>query len=200
MSATTSSSAITVLRNRTVMVSLIGCFTILVIWLFAFFIPQGSTLAKYTSQNQQLTAEQSQLEARVALLRATSKATPQLLQLESKYTKLIPPTADFYHYVTLITDTATANGVDLQSITPGTTGAPIAGTNLAGIPITLTTKATYDQTLSFIKAINNLSRLTVINGITLTGGGQKSSRSTVLQETINITIFTTGAAAPTTTN
>jgi Tfp pilus assembly protein PilO len=199
MSATTS-SAISTLRNRTVMVAALGTFAVLLVWLFAFFIPQGSTLSKYSAQNQQLSADQAQLQARVALLRATSRATPQLLKLESKYAGLIPSTSDFYHYVTLITNTATSQGVDLLSITPGTTGTPIAGTDLSGIPITLTTKATYDQTLGFIKAVNNLSRLTVINGMSLVGGGQNTSRGTVMQETFNITIFTTGASTPATTN
>ena len=57
----------------------------------------------------------------------------------------------------------------------------------------------YDNLLTFIKDIYGLPRLTQINALTISGGGPNTSRSTVLNMTATLTIFTTAkstAAAP----
>ena len=126
----------------------------------------------------------------MAQLRATSRAVPKLLALQSQLNGLIPPTPDVFNYITLMSNTVSAAGVHLVSITPTTSGIPVTGTNLQGIPITLSTTGTYDSTLGFIKAIYALPRLTVINTMSISGGGPTTNRSTTLTESFSLTIYT----------
>ena len=186
----TASSTRAVLRSRPVFISLGVGLVVVLIWMMAFFLPQGKDLTKYQAQQQQLQTQQSQLEVQLAQLRATSKATPRLLALQAQYTDLVPPTADIYNYINLMSSTAAASGVHLVSITPSGTGTPVPGTSLQAIPVSLVTTGSYDSTLGFIKAVYNLPRLTVINSMTIAGGGPGTNRSTSLNETFSLTIYT----------
>ncbi len=185
-----------VLKNRRVLLAIGVAVVLALVWLVAFFLPQGKELSKYQSQQQQLETQQSSLEARLVQLRATSKAVPKLLALQSQFNGLIPSSPDVYNYLTLMSNTASAAGVHLVSITPATSGTPVAGTNLFAIPVTLNTTGTYDSTLGFIKAIYALPRLTVIDSVSISGGGPPTNRSSSLSESFALTIYTT--AKPTT--
>ena len=186
-----SSNTVAVLKNRTVMIAIAAGLLIVLIWFLAFFSPQGKDLTKYKAQETQLQVQQSALEAQLAQLRATSKAAPQLEALQTQYANLIPPTADIYNYINIMSGTAATAGVHLVSITPASAGSVVPGTGLQAIPISVVTQGTYDATLSFIKSIYALPRLTVINAMTLSGGGPGTNRSTVLAETYSMTIYTT---------
>ncbi|HUZ11136.1 MAG TPA: type 4a pilus biogenesis protein PilO [Acidimicrobiales bacterium] len=187
----TSSSTAAVVKSRPVLIALGVGLVVLLIWLLAFFLPQGKDLSKYHAQQQQLQTQQSQLEVQLAQLRATSKATPRLLALQAQYTNLVPPTADIYNYINLMSSTAAASGMHLVSITPSSTGTPVPGTSLQAIPVSLVTTGSYDSTLGFIKAVYALPRLTVVNSMSLTGGGPGTNRSTSLNESFSLTIYTT---------
>jgi hypothetical protein len=56
-----SASTLAVLRNRQVVLSMVAAVVLVLIWALAFFLPQGRTLSKYQTQEQQLQWEQSQL-------------------------------------------------------------------------------------------------------------------------------------------
>ena len=192
----TSSSTLAVVRTRPVLISLAVGLVVLLIWALAFFLPQGKDLSKYRAQQQQLQTQQASLQAQLAQLRATSKATPKLLALQAEYTDLVPPTADIYNYINLMSSTAAANGMHLVSITPSSAGTPVPGTSLLQIPVSLVTSGSYDSTLGFIKAVYALPRLTVIDSMSLTGGGPGTNRSTSLNESFSLTIYTTSKPTP----
>jgi Tfp pilus assembly protein PilO len=180
----------TLLKDRRVIIACGSALVLALVWLIGFFLPQGKDLSKYQAQQEQLGSQQSSLEAQLTQLRATSKAVPQLLSLQSQLDGLIPPTADIYNYITLMSNTASATGVRLVSITPTTTGAEVTGTDLQAIPISLSTSGSYDDTLGFVKALYALPRLTVINSIAITGGGPGTNRSSSLNESYSLTIYT----------
>jgi Tfp pilus assembly protein PilO len=184
------------LKNRRIVLTIGAAAVIVLVWLIAFYAPQGKNLSKYQTQRQQLQQQQAGLEAQLVQLRATSRAVPKLVALQSQLEGLIPPTPDIYNYITLMSNTATASGIQLVSLTPTNTPAPVAGTDLQSIAVTLTANGTYDDTLGFMKAIYALPRLTVINSVTISGGGPTTNRGTVLDDTFSLTIYTT--AKPTT--
>jgi Tfp pilus assembly protein PilO len=190
-----SSNTTAVLRSRSVLVGVGVGLVVLLIWLVAFFLPQGKDLSKYQTQQRQLQAQQSQLELQLAQLRATSKATPKLLALDAQYTGLIPPTDDIYNYIKQMSSTVMASGEHLVSITPSNVGSPVPGTSLYAIPIALNTMGTYDSTLALIKAIYGMPRLTVINSMSISGGGPLTNRGTTLTENFALTIYTTAKPA-----
>jgi hypothetical protein len=66
------------LRSPVVLIGLVGALVVVLIWLFAFFLPQGKKLNTLNTQEQALQVKQAGLEAQVAALQKTSEATPQL--------------------------------------------------------------------------------------------------------------------------
>jgi hypothetical protein len=93
----------------------------------------------------------------------------------------------------MVATTAKA-GVKLNTITTGSPGTATNG--ISAISISLSTTGTYDQTLNLIHLLNTLPRLTIIDDLTLQGGGPNTTRSTTLSETFALTIFTSNGTIP----
>lgn len=189
----------TYLRSKPVLITIVVALVVMLIWLVAFFLPQGSKASKLNAQVQKLNQQVSQQNAKLTLLRKTSKATPQLLAMLAQYQGYVPSQPDVLSgpspFIDLIDATATKTGIKLSSISPGSVTA-IPGLAFAGIPVTVSVQGTYDSLLSFIKAMYALPRLTSINTISVTGGGPNTNRSTSLAASLDMQIYTT--AKPTT--
>ena len=177
------------LRSPIVLISVAVAFVIVLIWLFAFFLPQGKKLSTLNTQEATLEQEQAQLEAQLAQLKKTSEATPQLLALQAAFNVAVPPSADTYTYITTMVATCNQAGVTLNSITTGSPGAATNG--IDPITVSLSTAGTYDQALKLIQLLNKLPRLTIINSVSMTGGGPNTTRTTKLTESFSLSIFTT---------
>ena len=175
-------------HSRTLVIAIVVTLVVVLVWLVAFFNPQGHKLSGLQTQEQQAQSEQLQLESQLAILRADSKESPVLRALSQKLSAAVP-SSDGGNYVylgTTLPDTATAAGVHIESISPGT---PVPAGSVSVTPISVATQGTYDQTLAFIKALYALPRLTVVTNLQLGGGGPGTTRGTVLQETIDLDIF-----------
>jgi Tfp pilus assembly protein PilO len=177
------------LRSPIVLISVGAAVVIVLVWLFAFFLPQGKKLNTLTTQQVQLQQEQAALNAQLAQLKKTSAATPQLLALQASFNVAVPPSANTYAYITTMYETTKAAGVTLTSITTGSPGAPSGG--ISPISVSLSTSGTYDQALKLIDLLNKLPRLTIINAVSMTGGGPNTTRSTSMTQSFSLTIFTT---------
>lgn len=174
-------------HSRTVVIAAIVALVVALVWVLAFFEPQGHKLTNLHLSEEEAQSEQLQLEAQLNRLRADSKQSPQLEALSQKLDAAVPADTGIYEYLgTTLPDTAQAAGVGILSISPSST---ITSGSVAITPISLSTKGTYDQTLAFIKALYSLPRLTVVTSLNLSGGGPGTNRGTVLQETINLDIF-----------
>ncbi len=183
-----------VLRSRPVMITIIVALVVMLVWLVAFFLPEGSKASKLNAEVHQLDQQVSQQNAKLTLLRKTSKATPQLLAMLAQDQAYVPSQPDVLSgpspFVDLIDATATKTGIKLSSISPGSVTA-IPGLTYSGIPVTVAVSGTYDSLLSFIKAMYALSRLTTIGTISVSGGGITTNRSTNLTASLAMQIYTT---------
>ena len=185
------------LRSPVVLIGLVVALVVVLIWLFAFFLPQGKKLNTLNTQEQTLQTQQAALNAQVAALQKTSEATPQLLALQASFAVAVPPLPGTYTYITTMVATTAKANVKLNAITTGSPGTPTNG--ISAISITLATTGTYDETLNLIHLLNTLPRLTIINDLSLQGGGPGSTRSTSLSESFSLTIFTSNGTIPTAT-
>jgi Tfp pilus assembly protein PilO len=188
------------LRSPVTLISIAVALVLVLVWLFAFFIPHGKTLSNLDAQQQALEAKQSQLEAQIAVLKKTSQATPQLLKLQAQFNTYVPPSPDIYPYITTMVNTAAGAGVTLLSLTTGTPAPPGAGQTFATISVAVDTVGTYDQALTFIKDVNALPRLTIINSVNFGGGGPNTNRSTVMTEDYQMTIYSSSVTQSPTTS
>jgi Tfp pilus assembly protein PilO len=192
---------LTVLRQRKVLIGAVIALVVLLIWFVAIFSPEGHKLAAVNTSVQTAQTEQSTLQARLERLKAYSKESAVFEALGQRLSAAVPPTSDVYDYITAISNAAAATGMQVSSVDPA---PPIAGGNVAVVPVTVGATGTYDQTLAFIKALYALPRLTIITQISISGGGTDTSRSTLLvdQFTLDILAQTSalvGSSANTTT-
>jgi type IV pilus assembly protein PilO len=189
------SDSLDFLKNRTTLLVIGGLLLLIIIWLVAFFLPQGSKLSKLSAQEQTLQAQVTAGNAKVAALKKEALNTPELEAISQQLTTYVPPNAGVYTYITTMSNTATAANVSIVSLLPGSPVAT-AGSEFASIPFTVAVKGTYDELLTFIQDVYALPRLTTINSIAITGGGPQTNRSTELAMTADLTIFTS-AKSPT---
>lgn len=191
---TGSSGLKSILRNRKAMLAIGISLVVVLVWLLAYFLPQGKQLSKYQAQRQHLQAEETALQAKLRELRATSKATPQLLQLQAKYGAAVPASADMYTYISQMSATVAQAGVNLVSMTPSSSGSPVTGTSLESYPVTVVVSGTYNNTLAFLQDLYTMPRLTVVSGLTIAGGALGGGGT--FNSTFTLSVYSTGAPAP----
>ncbi len=205
-------SPLATLRRTPILIGIVVGVVIVLIWLVAFFLPQGSKLSKLSAQQTQLQQEVTAGNAKVAHLKNTFEHAGQLEAMLSSMEAYVPSTPDIFkstaNYTSTLSAAGTAAGVTVTSVNPSGAHTPVdssastSSTSSTGsgksstasfttIPITVQVTGTYDDLLSFIKGIYALPRLTVITSITVSGGGPGTSRTTVLKVDLSLVTFTT---------
>ncbi|MHB8220923.1 MAG: type IV pilus inner membrane component PilO [Acidimicrobiales bacterium] len=180
-----------VLRRTPVLVGIVVTLVVVLIWLFAFFLPQGSKISKLNAQVQTLQQKVTQGNAKIAVLKKDSQTEPKLAAQLAKLKQYVPATPGVYNYITTITATVKASGAKLTTISPSPEApAPSAGA-FYDIPVQLSVTGTYDQILKLVTEIYSLPRLTVIPTMQISGGGVGTNRSTNLVASMHLETFTT---------
>jgi len=174
--------------GRSVLVAL-GVVVVVVVWVFAFYLPQTKKLSNLDAQRTSL---QGTVAADQARLLQLEKEAQHVTQIRAMYTKLesyVPSTVNVYTYIHTISAAAKSASVTITSLEPGMLTAA-SGTSYSSIPITASVRGTYDHLLAFLKDLYNLPRLTDVNTISVTGGGPGTNRGTELSATFELAIFT----------
>ena len=183
------------LRSPIVLITGGVAILILLIWLVAWFFPQGSKLSKLHAQEATLQTQIAQGNAKVALLKRQALNTPALLAMSKQLNSYVPATADVYPYIKMLSDTATAAGVTPTNLSPSAPSKSASAGNFTVISISMTVKAPYDNLLTFIRSLYALPRLTTIVSVAMSGGGPSTTRSTPLTAVFSLQTYTT--ATPT---
>ena len=184
----TSSPTVTILRQPKVMLVIAAALVVVLAWLMAFFVPQGHKLSALQAQEQSLQTQVNAGNAKVAELRVESQHAAQIAAMVQKLQGYAPSTSDI-SYIALLSNAAKAAGVTVSAIGPGV-AVPVTGSPYQSIPVSATIDGTYDNLLSFIKTVYALPRLTDINSLSISGGGPKSNRGTILAASFQLQIFT----------
>ncbi len=193
----------TTLKRPRVLLSIVAAVLIVIIWTFAFFLPQGSTISSLKVQEASLQAKIQAGDATVARLRHTYQHSAEIKTMQAKLNSAVPAKTDAYNYVQALSKVAAAAGVHLTSLSissgsSSSTSASSKGTSssatLNQLPVNMSVKGTYDQILSLLSKIYLLPRLTDINELTISGGGATSNRSTVLSANLMLVAFFIGVA------
>ncbi len=180
-------------RRRMVLAGLVAV-VVVVVWLFAFFLPQSRRLTSLQSQRTTLQQTVAQDDARLQRLRTEAQ---HVGQIDAMYRKLhgdVPATEQLYTYIRTISRAAASAGVSITSLQPSSLVAA-TGTAYSAVPITAAVKGTYDHVLAFLTALYKLPRLTDVNSLSISGGGPGTTRGTVLSVSLDLAIFTSQKVA-----
>jgi Tfp pilus assembly protein PilO len=176
-----------------VIISIVIAAVVVILWLFAFFLPQGRKLSTLDSKRQALTDEVAAGNAKVVRLRHTFEHAGQLEAEHAKMEALVPSTPDLFkstaNYTSLLSSTVAGAHMNLTSVT---TQSPAATSKaLTSIPVTLDVTGSYDQLLTLITDIYAMPRLTEISSVSIKGGGPGTNRFSTLQVILSLETFTT---------
>lgn len=189
-----SSALLHALRRPLVVLGALIAVVAVVVWLLAFFVPQGHKLSHLRSKEASLRAALTADEAQLQRLRLEQKHAPQIETLYQQLQAYAPATEQIYTYVTVINTAAKQAGVTLASLAPGSPSS-VSGTVYEEVPIGVNISGTYDHILNFVKVLYALPRLTDIESLSVTGGGPGTSRGSVLTASFQCLIFFSSTAS-----
>ncbi len=194
----TRSSTVAALKRTPVIVTIVIAAVVVIVWLFAFFLPQGHKLSTLDSKRQALSDEVAAGNAKVVRLRHTFEHAGQLEAEHAKMQALVPSTPDLFkstaNYTSLLSSTVAAAQMSLTSVTTQPPGAATSKA-LTSIQVSLDVTGNYDHLLTLISDIYAMPRLTEISSVNIKGGGPGTNRSSTLQ--VNLTLETFTTAKPT---
>jgi Tfp pilus assembly protein PilO len=162
---------------------------VVIVWLLAFFVPQGHKLSSLRAQEASLRQAVAQDDAKVQTLRKESQHTAQIQAMYNGLAAYVPATEDLYTYIQTLSGAGKAAGVTITNISASSLVA-VAKSNYSAVPITTAVKGTYDHLLAFLHDVYGLPRLTDIDSMSISGGGPGTNRTTTLTVTFQLSIFT----------
>lgn len=202
--------------NRRLLIPLGAGVLVVILWLVALWLPQGSALSAAKKRKDEAQAQGATLRDQLKRLQDARRDQPlKQSQLETLRVA-IPDDPNLAQFILDANDAASRSGIDFLSITPtqptapsgATTGTTVAGGGSATpvpIRIGMTIAGGYFQVLDFINRLNALPRIVVVDSLTMSGSGSSAQLQVTLQERIFTTSVqpvsgsTTGATTTTTT-
>ena len=197
-------SSLEYLKTTPAIITMVVTVVVVIIWAVAFFIPQGNKISSANAQAATLQQKVNQGNAHVAALKRAAQTEGKLKARLAQLTGYILKTPNqVYNYITDIDATVTASGMNLVSVSPSPASSSASGPGgaaagpFAPIAVALDVNGPYDNLLKLITDIYKMPQLTLINSVTISGGGPGTNRTTALTCNLSLTTFTMGAAAKT---
>lgn len=131
--------------------------------------PRLAARAEAREQVEAARQEEAVLQANLAQLR-TLAADPATGAEAARLGKLIPPDADLAGFIRTMDGVAAASKVDWSSLVPAPP-VPGAAGGPATIGLTISVNGTFFQILDYLKRLETLERLVVIDAVDLAAGG-----------------------------
>lgn len=187
------------MNRRALLIGAGALLLIVLAWYFLLWSPRSRALTQAQDRTNAALAQQEQLKTQIQRLRAAQRQEPlKRARLETLRTA-IPDDPAIGQLILDVNNAANQSGIEFLSIAPA---VPASGT----IRLSISINGGYFQVLDFINRLNALTRVIVVDGVTLApgGGGRMSSAITGRTFTAGTTGATTtttapGAAATTTT-
>ncbi len=160
------------MKNRSVVVGGFAAVMVVLVWYFMVFSGMSTKSSDIQSDISTAEGEQASLRSRLTDLEQAEADLPEmqarLVELQAKVAAE-PNLAEFIEQADVIKAEA---GVEWVTVAPGlpSQAGPVASTSL-----TLEVEGGYFEVLDYLRRLEDLSRLVVIDGIVLTAGQAEST-------------------------
>jgi Tfp pilus assembly protein PilO len=154
-------------NRRLVLIGFGAAGALLALWFLLLWGPQGGRLED--AKERRVTAEQenSGLEIRLARLEEAQDRAPQLLADLERLRAAVPDDPALAQFILDANDVAEEAGVEFLSIAPGTPSRSTTG-GPPVITLQVTVNGGYFEVLDYLDQLDELSRVVVIDSLTLT--------------------------------
>jgi Tfp pilus assembly protein PilO len=187
-------------NRRNLLIGVAAGLAVLVLWYLLLWSPRSKAIDKAKSRQttasdalQELRAERN----RLADLRSNEAATRARIE---QLRQAIPDSPNLAQFILDANDAANQSGIDFLSISPtppasADTPAGAEGPPPAQISLGITVTGGYFQVLDFVNRLNRLTRIVVIDTLSLSGGAT-SGLSVQLGGRMFVSAAPAGASAP----
>lgn len=165
------------MKRPLITLMLLAAFALIFGWNAVLLAPRESEANDVREEVAAAKAEEQALRASLAELRRLAGDSEAREDQLARFTRLIPPEPDLAGFIRTMNDVATSSQVDWSSLTPA---APTTGVGGAPATVGLSIKVdgTFFQLLDYLRRIENLERLVVIDAVDMaavpaTGGPSK---------------------------
>jgi len=176
---------------------------IVLLWYFVLYAPLNDDLSSAQDQVAQEQKTTQSLQAKLAQLESQKQNGTQQQALLRRLDAAVPKEPDLAEFIIQANDIADQSGIEFLSIAPT---PPAAGSGVSVINLTITISGGFFQLQDYLRQLEQLERLVIVDGINVsasTGSGagatglEATSSGTSLSVTLTGRMFTRAAAAAT---
>jgi Tfp pilus assembly protein PilO len=163
--------------KRGVIAAVVAGFVVVVLiaW-FALIAPQNKDISSTKSKVSAADKQTEQLQAELQHLQELSAKAPQQQAQLQKLNAAIPPNPALASFIEQANTLADQSGIDWLSISPGVPAASTSG-GPTTISLNIQLSGSFYQTLAYLDSLESLSRLVVIQGVSINTSGSSGSAS-----------------------
>jgi Tfp pilus assembly protein PilO len=195
-------------RNQLLIIGA-ALLAIVLLWYFLLYAPLGDDLSSAQTQTETEQKKTDGLQQQLSQLQSQAKNGTQQQALLRKLDAAVPEQPDLAEFIIQANEIATESGISFLSISPTPPASGTAGVSV--INLTISIGGSFFQLQDYLRLLEKLERLVIVDGITIsastatsgtgTGGTStadstsSSSGDTTLSVTLTARMFT--RAAPT---
>jgi Tfp pilus assembly protein PilO len=144
-----------------------ACALVLLAWYMLLWSPKGADLTAAKEQRAKADDQVAELRVRVERLEDARRTAPALIASQDRLRSAVPDTPDLAGFLLDANRAATETGVDFLSITPSVPTASVTPGVPTEIPLQISIRGGYFQTLGYLDRLLTLRRVVVVDGLTL---------------------------------
>jgi Tfp pilus assembly protein PilO len=150
--------------------AVLGAIVALYGWNAVFLAPRSKARASVNKELSAARQEEQDLRTNMAQLRKLAADTQSREAELARLGRLVPAEADMDGAILALDDAAKQAQVSMSTFIPSPPAA-VAGGGPATVGLAMTIDGTFDQLFNYLRTLETLDRLVVIDSLTLAGGG-----------------------------
>jgi Tfp pilus assembly protein PilO len=179
------------MKNRTVISGVLVAVVIVGAWWMFLFSPLRSDASKVDDEIETAQSETRSLETQVKQIEDLERTAPEREAELDRLRKLVPEDTELASFIDEANALGAATGVKWVSVAPAQPTAEAVGT----ISLAIQIEGGYFEVLDYLNRMENLSRLVVIDQVSLTTNdetGAEGSEVAALSATLTARMFSQG--------
>jgi len=180
------------MNNRTITAGALGAVLIVALWWMFVFSGIRSESSDVSGEIDTARAETRSLETNLKQLEDLEARAPETEALLGELQAAVPQEAELASFIDEANALGTDTGVTWVSVTPA---PPTAAGSTGTIQFTMVVEGGYFQVLDYLNRVENMTRLVVVDGITVDEGGAAEGEDgpPTLTATLTARMFTQNA-------
>ena len=164
------------MKRNQILIGVAALLAIVLVWYFVLYAPLGDDLDSAQAQKTEEQKKTDSLQADLARLQSQQKNGTQQQALLRKLDAAVPEQPDLAEFIIQANEIADQSGISFLSIAPTPPAAGTAGASV--INLTISIQGSFFQLQDYLRLLEKLERLVIVDGLTISSSGGSSSSDT----------------------